>query len=178
MRVQRPILTSDRLIRTALKEVLDSKFREEPNTRIIEELGIVHGTARIDVAVVNGNLQGFELKSDRDTLSRLPEQMRVFNSVFDQVTLVVGKQHVFEAINMVPEWWGIVVAKISTAGGGVTFSHIRDVGDNPDSTSTAVVSLLWREEALRILEECGKAEGVRSKNRDVVYARLTKILFF
>jgi hypothetical protein len=59
--------------------------------RIIEELGVVHGKSRIDIAVINGLMHGYEIKSDKDTLQRLPEQMNMYNSVFNKVTLVVGK---------------------------------------------------------------------------------------
>jgi hypothetical protein len=176
MNPQTPILTSDRLIRAALKDSLEKKHNGDRGTRIIEELGINHGAARIDLAVVNGDIHGFELKSDKDTLSRLPDQMRAFNTVLDQATLVVGKNHIVEAINIVPEWWGIIVARMSLTGNVVSFYEIRGAGNNPDSTSLAVASLLWRDEALNILEEWGEADGVRSKTRDVVYARLAEVL--
>lgn len=171
-----PMLTSDKVIRAALKDVLERKHRGDQGTRIIEELGIIHGTARIDFAVVNGVIHGFELKSDKDTLYRLPDQMRVYNAVLDQATLVVGKNHLHEAIKVVPDWWGIIIAQMTLTDGTVSFCEIRAAGDNPDSTSVAVASLLWREEALHILEERGAANGVRSKNRQAVYARLAEVL--
>lgn len=170
------IHTNDRLIRTALKEYLEKVCKGYPDAKIIEELGIVHGAARVDIAVVSGIIHGYELKSDIDTLDRLPEQMKIYNSVLDKMTLVVGKNHLYDAINIVPEWWGIMVAKIIHSNGKVSLYNIREAGENPHQDNVAVAALLWREEALNILEKIGQAEGVRSKTRKTIYERLVEVL--
>jgi hypothetical protein len=155
---------------------LEKRYREDPDAKIIEELGLAHGAARVDIAVVNGVLHGYELKSDLDTLYRLPEQMRIYNSVFDRITLVVGKSHLHEAIKLIPDWWGITIAKSINTAGEINFSNIRATEDNPLRSSMAIASLLWREEALNILEQLNKARGVRSKTRTVIYERLVEVL--
>jgi hypothetical protein len=68
-------------------------------------MGIWSGSVRIDVAVINGELTGYELKSDRDTLERLPLQAELYSRVFDRLILVVGKRHAKKAIEHIPEWW-------------------------------------------------------------------------
>lgn len=168
--------TNDRSIRIALRENLEGSRKENPEIKIIEELGLSHGAARIDMAVVNGSIHGYELKSDVDTLGRLFEQMQIYNAVLDQITLVVGKYHLHKAIKMVPEWWGIIIAKISPSGNGVSFCNIREAVDNPCQDNVAIASLLWREEALEVLEERGLAHGVRSKTRMSIYERLAEVL--
>jgi len=60
--------------------------------------------------VVNGKLHGYEIKSDADTLKRLPAQAEVYSAVFDLVTIVVGEHHLDTVRAIVPEWWGIVKA--------------------------------------------------------------------
>lgn len=65
--------TNDLIIREALKRLLENRHAKDKKVRIIEELGVHHGTARIDIAVVNGIMHGYEIKSDQDTLQRLPE---------------------------------------------------------------------------------------------------------
>jgi hypothetical protein len=163
--------TTDALIRSALLERLSHQY---PSTkyRIVPELGLWHGAARIDVAVVNGISHGFEIKSDRDTLSRLDTQMRAYNSIFDKVTLIVGRTHLVQAFQAIPEWWGIETVGIAADGSSVIFNEIREAYDNPRSDVTSIVRLLWRNEALDMLEKIGKADGVRSKPRDAVYQRL------
>ena len=167
------VLTSDKLIRADFKSDLENEYT---NAIIVEELGITHGAARIDLAVINGEIHGYELKSDIDTLDRLPEQMKTYNSVLDKVTLVVGKKHLFEAINIIPEWWGITIAKIVNPSEKVSFYKIREAEDNPCQDKIAIASLLWREEALNILEEIDQAKGVRSKPRNTIYEKLVEVL--
>jgi hypothetical protein len=176
MKAHNILPTSDKTIRTALRENLQKIYEADSTIRIIEELGLAHGEARIDLAVVNGSIHGYELKSDLDTLRRLPEQVRIYNSVLDQVTLVVGKNHLFDAFNIIPEWWGVTIAKVSSSGNKISFCNIRDADENPQKNSVAIAKLLWREEALHILEEKGVAGGVRSKSRQVLYERLAEIL--
>ena len=170
------ISTSDKLIRDALKESFKKTYEEDPDSKIIEELGIAHGAVRIDIVVINNVIHGYELKSDIDTLDRLPGQMKIYNKVLDRVTLVVGKNHLHEAIKVVPEWWGITIAKISAPCKKVVFYNIREAEENPDQDNHAVASLLWRNEALDILEKIGEANGVRSKTRNIIYERLTEVL--
>src|SRR3990167_10801492 len=114
------VATNDASIRVVLRENLKDNYQNDPETAIFEELGVAHGAARVDIAVVNGIMHGYEVKSDLDTLRRLPEQIEVYNSVFDKMTLVVGKSHLYEAIKIIPDWWGVVVAKVDE-NGVVTF---------------------------------------------------------
>lgn len=168
--------TNDRIIRTALRKNLESLHEHDAHSKIFEEFGLTHGLVRADMVVVNGCIHGYELKSDLDTLQRLPEQMRVYNTVFDRMTLVVGKHHINEAIRLIPEWWGVTLAKISESNGAISLFELRESDVNPKKDSLAIARLLWRGEALNILEELGSAEGVRSKPREFVYKRLVEIL--
>lgn len=165
---------NDPQLRSALKGKVLSRYANDPNTRILDELGLRHGVARIDIAVVNGRLHGFELKSDCDTLKRLPHQIQIFSSVLDKVTLVVGSRHAKEAERMVPEWWGIKVATVGVRG-GFDFADIRRAAKNPLQDTMAVCRLLWREEALSLLDELGQARPLRHKPRAQIYARLAEV---
>jgi len=169
------INTNDMMIRAVLKEVLALRHSKDKKVRIIEELGVHHGNARVDIAVVNGIMHGYEIKSDLDTLLRLPEQIQVYNSVFDKMTLVVGKSHLYEAIKMIPDWWGVIVAK-ADVNGNVVFNIIRKEDTNKEQNQLSVAKLLWREEALRILEDIDEAKGLRSKPRDLIYTKLSIVL--
>jgi len=142
--------TNDLMIRTLLRGILEEKHSKDNKVRIIEELGVHHGNARVDIAVVNGIMHGYEIKSDLDTLLRLPEQIEVYNSVFDKMTL--------------------------DENGVVTFNTIREEETNEDQNKLSVAKLLWREEALGILEEMDEANGLRSKPRDLIYSKLSTVL--
>jgi len=174
------VYTSDKIIRIALRNNLNKdliRYRSEGGNpvNIFEEFCVHHGTARIDIAIINGIMHGYEIKSDRDTLHRLPEQINEFNKVFDKLTLVVGKRHLYRAINIIPDWWGITLVKINTSH-KIYFQTIREAENNPNQTGISIVRLLWRREALQILEEQNKAKGIRSKPREFIYQRLANVL--
>jgi len=118
---------------------------------------------------------GYEIKSDRDTLERLPMQVKEFSAVFDKLTLIVGKRHLYQAMHIIPEWWGVIVAKIN-AYDQVIFQTIREAENNSDQVKISIARLLWRNEALRILEDRNSADGVRHKPREFIYERLADIL--
>ena len=155
-------------IRNALKKELASLHDEE--TIILDELGLCQGAARVDLAVVNGALHGYEIKSERDTLARLPTQQGIYNKVFDRVTLVISQSHVEKANQAVPNWWGIAIA--TQTEGHVSVRTVREATDNPLVDAFAQTQLLWREEALTALEERALAGGLRSKPKKVLWNRL------
>lgn len=178
--MNKQISTNDKIIRAALLAVLEKDIKkinlnDNHHSKIFEEFSISHGLARIDIAVINDILHGYEIKSDRDTLKRLSEQMNEYNDVFDKITLVVGKCHLYNAINIIPDWWGIVIAKIDI-NRNVVFHIIREADYNPEQKGVSIARLLWREEALRILESQNKATGFRSKPRNLIYERLVSVL--
>lgn len=166
---------NDRDIRAIIKKELMRRHAREEDTLVLDELGLRHGAARIDLVVVNERLHGYEIKSDRDSLRRLPEQIRVYSSVMDRVTLVVAYRHAYEALRMVPEWWGVRLAETKKQSGTVVLSGARPARNNPKVDLNAVVALLWRDEALAIIEEMGAAGGVRSKRRNEIYRRLVEL---
>ncbi len=169
--------TNDKIIRKILlEELAASKNMTGHPARIIPEFGVEHGNRRVDVvATVNGIMHGYEIKSDADTLDRLPEQAEAYSKVFDQVTLVVGQAHIIDAIPIIPDWWGIKLAKLYSDN-KVTLLEIRPSLDNPGYDSMSIARLLWRQEALDILESIGKDAGVKSKRREIIYERLASEL--
>ncbi len=166
-------LLTDPEIRQALHPMLKEKYAGESNTVFIEELGICQGRGRIDIAVVNGKLHGYEIKSDRDSLRRLPRQVEVYSRVVDRATLVVGRRYLAKSLTLVPDWWGVIQVELGAEG--VYFKTIRQGCSNPNVEARALVELLWRDDAISLLDERGEAYGVRSKPRPVVWDRICEM---
>lgn len=146
-------------VRKALRRELDHLHLGDDRTLIVEEMGIWSGSVRIDVAVVNGELHGFEIKSARDTLTRLPAQQELYSQVFDRVTLVVADRHIEKSSSIVPGWWGIMVAK--DVKGDVALSHGRAAVPNPNINPLQIARLLWRQELCDILDRYQLLKGYR-----------------
>lgn len=157
-------------VRSAVRARLYSEHAGESDTKIVEEMGVWSGSVRIDVAVINGELCGYELKSDKDTLQRLPAQAELYSSIFDRVWLVVGNKHLTKARAIVPKWWGVIAAK--DVGGAVELTAKREAKSNPQLDPIMLARLLWRAEAIQILDERGLSRGVKSKPVGVLHKKI------
>lgn len=160
-------------VRHALRRSLVERFAAESDTLIVEEFGLLEGSARIDMAAINGALHGYEIKSEGDTLHRLPRQVELYGRVFDYVTLVRSERHGPTSEDIVPDWWGINVACKSR---WVSLEVVRDAYRNPVVDPASVAGLLWRSELLSILEARGLDAGVRSATRARMGDRLAASL--
>jgi hypothetical protein len=163
-------------VRRAVLSDLSARHSDDRETRIVEEMGVWSGSARIDVAVINGELSGFELKSDRDTLGRLETQAEIYGHVFDRVTLVVGSKHAKKALALIPDWWSVVVA--SADGNRISLNPEREGSLNPNQRPELIAELLRKEEALDLLACHGLDCGWRSKRVRLIYERLAQCLPF
>jgi hypothetical protein len=161
-------------IRRQLLAEMNRKYHLDSETRIVQELGLCQGIARIDIAVVNGSLHGYEIKSERDTLSRLPGQIDVYNRTLEFVTIVTAPNHADKVRGIVPDWWGVRTA-IPYAN-GLTLKTLRRAKRNPAVVPFAMAQLLWREEALQVLEDHNLARGIRSRPREELWRRLASEL--
>lgn len=166
--------TSDGQIRAALRGLLTSKYADDPDTLILDELAIWGGEIRADLAVLNGCMHGFEIKSDADTLKRLPRQIEAYNAVFERATLVASPRHIERAITLIPGWWGVIA--VESIGAEVELKPLRAEQVNPSPEADAIAAFLWRQEALAILESLGLASGVRTKSMGILIERIAQNL--
>lgn len=152
-------------IRQALIRQIEKENQRHKNSsyRIIEELSVCDGEARVDIAVANGRLCGYEIKSDADTFDRLPNQISCYNTTFDKMTIVVGKKYTDKVKDVVPEWWGIKIAYINKFG-NVSITNIRSPKVNKELNAYRLTQLLWKEEMLNILKE-NNIKGISNKSR-------------
>jgi hypothetical protein len=165
----------DRDVREALHRKVLKEHHGDADTLVLDELGLRHGACRVDIAVVNGFLHGYEIKSDADTLDRLPSQISTYGLVLDRATLVVGERHLEKAKPLVPDWWGI---KVATAGprGGIRFDTAQAFAQNPAIDPLALAELLWRPEVIDILAGCGAPPKTLRQPRGALYKHLVDLM--
>ncbi|RUV69498.1 hypothetical protein EOA50_26325 [Mesorhizobium sp. M1A.F.Ca.IN.020.30.1.1] len=168
------IPTNDRMIRDAVKATLVSRHAGA-DAVVVEELKTARGSGRLDLAVINGRIEGIEIKSDLDTLSRLERQVGFFGAAADRMTLVVGARHISEAMARVPDWWSLVSATASSAG-HISLKTVRRGRLNRDQQSQALARLLERDELVTLLEEFGLDRGFRAACYDELAERATAAL--
>lgn len=165
----------DHEIRKILHTELLQDFHLDPESLVFDEFGLCTGSTRVDIVVVNGALHGFEIKSDQDTLSRLPTQIELYSRVLDFVTLVVSGSHYKLAVDIIPEWWGVIVITESNVHKPLA-NITRLATKNPSPDPFSISQLLWRQEALLVLEAHGMSKGLTNKSRKFLWKELTNRL--
>jgi hypothetical protein len=164
----------DRDIRSNLRRELERAHRiYASETLLIDELGLCQGHARVDVAVVNGSLSGYEIKSEKDTLQRLPHQVEIYSRALDFVTVVASDAHVEKTMTLVPDWWGLIGAFYADDG-DIAFRIVREAEPNPALDAFSVAQLLWRSEALLALKDLGVEKGMTTKPRRALWQILAE----
>jgi hypothetical protein len=163
--------STERVIRTALRTRHLKRHHGRQDVLIIDELGLAHAQSRIDLAVFNGHLHGYEIKSAADTLDRLPRQLAIYRSALQKLTLVVASRHLEAAEAIVPDWCGLTEI-IDGPRGGMIFTSRRRAHVNPDLDPFMLAHLLWHPEAQDLL----RARGASKAEVNVPRKRLYRML--
>jgi hypothetical protein len=104
------------------------------------------GECKADLVILNGTSTAYEVKSERDSLSRLKRQVSAYAQVFAQVYVIAAENHVDEVFGTVPEDVGILLLnsrhQISTR---------REAVDLPGRTSPAAIFDSIRTEEARLI---------------------------
>jgi hypothetical protein len=155
-------------IRRELDRSLRLKHEGEDSALLRHEFGVDSGGRRVDVVLINGRLDGWEIKSDHDSLARLAGQVEAFSKVLDRSWLVTTDRH----LERLPAWWGLVRACPVGEDGGVRLTQLRQPRRSPMLDAMATAQLLWRDEAMAILVERGLGAGLSGRARWYVWQRL------
>lgn len=67
------------------------------------------GTCKADLVILNGTASVYEIKSERDSLSRLVNQLDNYKRVFATVNVIVGESHVEALRRVIPQEVGIIL---------------------------------------------------------------------
>lgn len=167
----------DQPVRTAFHKTVLKSAHADFDTIVVDELGLKNGSIRADIAVLNGKLVGYEIKTESDTLYRLPSQIEAYNEVFDKVFIIVGDRHLQKTIETVPPWWGIY--QINTGEDGeYCFTCYRDGKANKSQNPFTLAQLLWKSEALelanKVLRHNVKPQTPKKEIYDIISGTCSK----
>lgn len=138
---------------------------------MIDELGLAHAQSRVDLAVFNGHLHGYEIKSAGDTLDRLPRQLAIYTGALQKLTLVIATRHLDATDAIAPDWCGVTEI-VEGPRGGITFASRRRARVNPDIDAFMLAHLLWHPEAQDLLRARGASKADVNAPRKKLYRLL------
>jgi hypothetical protein len=158
----------DSEVRRAFHETVLKLAHAADDTIVVDELGLKNGIVRADIAVLNGKMIGYEIKTERDTLKRLPAQILAYSEVFDQVFIITSSNHIKRVEAMVPKWWGIFEI-VEESECQFSFSCYRKAGKNLSQNTYTLAQLLWKAEALEVVNKFVQSEVTRSASKKEIY---------
>lgn len=111
------------------------------------------GACKADLVILNGTASVYEIKSERDSLARLANQVENYKRVFATVNVIVSESHVANVRRLVPDDVGIM--RLSRR---YHISVEREAVDRPDRICPVTVFESVRSaEATAILKALGVA---------------------
>jgi hypothetical protein len=165
---------NDSDIRKAIHTDLLYADHQDKSTLVIDELGLDNGKGRADIAVINGHMVGYEIKSGVDSLSRLSSQIIIYDSIFDFSTVIVEENHLVQTLIILPEWWGVLLVEKKNASNH--FEIIRHSTENGLTRVDAIARLLWKNELICILQSIGFSKNLLYENKKNLCCMLTNAL--
>ena len=88
------------------------------------------------------------LLGETDNVNRLLTQGKFYDLVFKKISLVTTENHLKKSINVIPEYWGILIAYIDN--GTVKLRHYRKASSNPHFVKESALLTLWKQEMLNV----------------------------
>ena len=163
---------TDQLVRSAFHQSVLRYAHDCNDTFVIDELGIKNGSYRADIAVFNGKIVGYEIKTQNDTLTRLPSQATAYSQIFNEAFLIVSENHLESALEIVPDWWGVYLIKPTTEN-EYSFDCIRPAQSNANQDAFSMAQLLWKDEALEIANTLFNCNIKPSTTRQEIYGAIS-----
>ena len=152
----------DKDIREPLFDYIDERYGK---VRIFEEKVILKSRADV-LAIIEGEIIGFEIKSDNDTYTRLSRQVRDYDRFCDRCYAVVGESHI-HIDEHIPEYWGIIVVNKDNV------IVDREATTSPKIRINNQLDILWRDELYNIQMKEGLPKLSNWRRRDI-YKRLVE----
>lgn len=157
-------------VRTALRQRVLAETTGA--TDAVDEFWVPSSHVRADLAVIGRCMDGFEIKTERDTLRRLPRQVEAYSRLFDRCTAVVAEKHADPVVGMLPDWWGITTVHVN---GSVMFNKVREPRANRHVDPEIIVRLLWREEVLLTLVTLGVEPDPKASRHTLWHTLLNSV---
>lgn len=109
------------------------------------------GRSKADCVILNGKSTCYEIKTEFDNLSRLPEQLSDYSKLFDEIYVVCSGKNVDEVLESIDEYIGVLVLTDKNY-----FKEIKTAKKNPNSLDKQLLmNSLRKEEYTELVKRLG-----------------------
>lgn len=155
----------DKHIRLALRQRLLSQGAMPAS--IVEEIAIDRGRVIADIVAFFKTPHCFEIKSYFDSLARLSKQSEIYSLFFPKVSLITTDKHLKKSLSIIPNWWGIAVAKQGKHE--IKLSYYRKSLHNKCAVKKNLLTMLWNEELRKELRDRGVVFSKKLKRDELAF---------
>jgi hypothetical protein len=129
------------------------------------------GSCKADVAILNGTSTVYEIKSERDSLVRIHDQVSWYGRFFAHVNVITGENHIKNVLATVHEDVGVLLLTDR-----FQIATIRKSQYAPERISQEVIfDSIRRDEAKKILKKYGVE--IPAVPNTLMYSSLRKLFF-
>lgn len=115
------------------------------------------GACKADLVILNGTATAYEIKSERDSLARLENQIRHYQRVFAKTYVIAGEAHVADVLSVTPPDVGVLSL--------VRWDRISTVREARETTGSVCPVTVF--ESLRTVEACRILQALGMETPDV-----------
>jgi hypothetical protein len=109
------------------------------------------GSCKADLVILNGTASVYEIKSERDSLDRLDNQIENYRKVFAAINVIACEAHAAKVLQLVPKEVGVM-----SLSRRYQISIVRDAKELPGRTNPiSVFESLRSAEARAVLDDFG-----------------------
>ena len=120
-----------------------------PKSKLLSEVRINNGLAIADLVSIGIKTSHcYEIKSDRDKISRALAQAKYYDIVFNKISLITTHNHYEKAVDILPSYWGIIIVSNTFKN---KVRYFRKASISPHFSKENALCTLWRDELIKIL---------------------------
>ena len=133
-----------------IRDIFISHYAKRyPKSKLLSEVRINNGFAIADLVSIGiRSSHCYEIKSDKDKITRVLEQSKSYDIVFNKISLITTFTHYKKALDIIPPYWGIIVVSNTPRK---KIQYLRKASLSPLFSNQNALFTLWRNELLNIL---------------------------
>jgi len=127
---------------------IEHHAKRYPKSKLLSEIRVNNGLAIADlVSVGTKTSHCYEIKSDRDKITRVLDQSKYFDIVFNKISLITTIAHQKKALEIIPNYWGLIVVSDTPQK---KIRYLRKASFSPRFLKQKALLTLWRDELIDI----------------------------
>ena len=133
-----------------IREIFTSHHAKRyPKSKLLSEVRVNNGLAIADLVSIGIKTSHcYEIKSDRDKITRVLDQSKYFDIAFSKISLITTMAQYKKALDIIPAYWGLIVVSNTPK---IKVHYLRKASFSPLFSKQKALLTLWRDELLGIL---------------------------